>query len=843
MIKKIKALIFFLLVCGTVEVFSQFPYYESFKNSTAPDIVFGGQPTAYLTSGKFDPATGITDPVGEGYLRLTRNTGNQKGFIHNLTNFSSQYGLKISFEYFTYGGAQFGASADGITFFLYDASVSDADFRIGGFGGSLGYAQYQSMNDPSPTPGITGGYLGIGLDEYGNFSNPTELRSGGPGFLKSTVTLRGRGTGSGPTLPNSALGNYRYLTHKQTTSLSTPFGLISANRSPNPTSPDYRKAIIDLKPAVAPQTGYFITVKIVTGGNPQVTHTLIADYYYPDIAPAQVRYGIASSTGFEFNYHEIRNIRINAFDPVPPVASDDVASTPKNTAVTIPILANDVDINGDIDPATVTITSQTAGAVIAKNAVTGDVTYTPPVGFVGEDTFYYTVKDLENGVSNIARVKVQVNSVKPVGAPDNASTVVNVPVTIDVLTNDPTKVDVTVISPGVTEKAGALVVNANGTITYTPALGFFGNDTFTYKLRTGDGLESDPLTVTILVQSPPTANNDSESTPMDVPVIIDLAANDVDADGTVNKGSIVVKTLPANGIVSQPNAQGIITYTPKFGFVGSDTFTYTIKDNNGAESAPATVTIIVTSVPKIGLSKALTSVRNALNGSFVVKFTFVIGNYGKEPLEKVSLQDDLATTFAGTDVKIVSIVPSGTLKQNSNFNGITDKELLDPSSTLAANMVQTVELTLNVMLLSSDGTYQNSATAEAYSVSNGSKATDASVSGLKPDPFVDGDITPSGPTFFQLKKGPMYIPEGFSPNGDGINDVFIVSNAQGKVINLEVFNRWGNRVYKSVSYKNDWDGKCTEGIYLGQDLPVGTYYYIIVIDNVDKRVGYITINR
>ncbi|HEX8546730.1 MAG TPA: hypothetical protein VF691_07180, partial [Cytophagaceae bacterium] len=170
-----------MLLSGTGKLFAQFPYFESFKNSSAPGVVFGGQPEAYLTSGKLDPVTGITDPVGDGYLRLTRNVKDQKGFIYNRTVFSSQYGLRIEFEYSTYGGDPFGDPADGITFFLYDGAVADNAFKIGGFGGSLGYAQYQSSKDPLPLDGVTGGYLGIGLDEYGNFANPTELRVGGPG--------------------------------------------------------------------------------------------------------------------------------------------------------------------------------------------------------------------------------------------------------------------------------------------------------------------------------------------------------------------------------------------------------------------------------------------------------------------------------------------------------------------------------------------------------------------------------------------------------------------------------------------------------------------------------------
>ncbi|RRN76687.1 gliding motility-associated C-terminal domain-containing protein, partial [Pseudoxanthomonas sp. SGD-10] len=128
------------------------------------------------------------------------------------------------------------------------------------------------------------------------------------------------------------------------------------------------------------------------------------------------------------------------------------------------------------------------------------------------------------------------------------------------------------------------------------------------------------------------------------------------------------------------------------------------------------------------------------------------------------------------------------------------------------------------------------------STGDGSLVEDVSTDGFNPDPVVPGDFSPNEPTPVTLSKGDIYIPEGFSPNNDGINDYFVIENAAGKRVDLEIYNRWGNVVYKSTDYQNNWAGKCTEGICLGEDLPVGTYYYIVKIDN-QKKVGFITINR
>jgi len=132
---------------------------ESFMNSTAPGWVMAGTGyTPNLTSGGVDPA-------GAGWLRLTSTGADQATSAYYNTAFSSANAtIYASFEYASWGGN----GADGMTFFLFDGSQT---FGVGANGGSLGYAQKTGVN------GLNGGYLGVAIDEYGNFSSGTEGRS------------------------------------------------------------------------------------------------------------------------------------------------------------------------------------------------------------------------------------------------------------------------------------------------------------------------------------------------------------------------------------------------------------------------------------------------------------------------------------------------------------------------------------------------------------------------------------------------------------------------------------------------------------------------------------------
>ncbi len=91
----------------------------------------------------------------------------------------------------------------------------------------------------------------------------------------------------------------------------------------------------------------------------------------------------------------------------------------------------------------------------------------------------------------------------------------------------------------------------------------------------------------------------------------------------------------------------------------------------------------------------------------------------------------------------------------------------------------------------------------------------------------------------------LELREGFSPNGDGINDHYVIPWLDRfDRVSMVVFNRWGTIVYEQDKYENNWDGNANAGPRIGKKLPVSTYYYLITIhDTGQKMRGYIFLKR
>ena len=361
---------------------AQFPRVESFKNSTATGFRLGGSAT--LTA-----ATNV-DPNGAGYLRLTTAGNDQSGFAIDQTAFPAPNGFSISFEFFAYGGT----GADGFSVFLVDADrISAAAFTPGASGGSLGYAQ--KTTGPI-SDGVPAGYIGIGIDEFGNYSNATEGRVGGintPDLTPDAVAIRGAGNGRSAT-------DYPYLTGTQT----LPFSLDVATVRAQSSSADYRRAYID----VVPTNGtYRITVRIQRG---LVVETAVRNFVVA-APPANLRIGFSGSTGGSTNVHEIRNLAIRQT----PFLDDDVASTAYNQAVSLNVLNNDtfsyanyapgsVDLDPNAPGVQATLTLPGRGTFSVTPA--GVVTFTPSGTFAGTITVPYTAGDVLGEVAAPANITI-----------------------------------------------------------------------------------------------------------------------------------------------------------------------------------------------------------------------------------------------------------------------------------------------------------------------------------------------------------------------------------------------------------------------------------------------------
>jgi VCBS repeat-containing protein len=283
----------------------------------------------------------------------------------------------------------------------------------------------------------------------------------------------------------------------------------------------------------------------------------------------------------------------------PPVARDDVTVTNEDTPISINVLANDSDADGD-KLTVISVTQPINGT--AQISANGSIRYSPKRDFNGQDSFTYVISDGRGGTAT-AKVTVTVNPVNdaPVAIDDVAATNENTPKSINVLANDSdVDGDKLTIASATQGKYGVVSISANGSITYSPNQGFLGQDTFTYTMSDGNGgTATAKVTMTVnAVNHPPVARDDIATTNKNTPISINVLINDNDPDG--DKLTITAVTQPSNGTI-QISANSV-TYSPRQDFYGQDTFTYTISDGKGG-TATARVSVTVNQMAQYYINK------------------------------------------------------------------------------------------------------------------------------------------------------------------------------------------------------------------------------------------------
>ncbi len=260
------------------------------RGNLNPSTIFGANWIVSTSDG-----TGILPSIVGNRLRLTNNTGGnaKAATLPAMFPAAGNY-MSVDFRYYGYNNA---SGADGIAVALSDYSVPAVP---GAFGGSLGYAQKGAGSDCPNCPGFAGGWLGVGIDEYGNFSNPTEGRIGGPGARADSVTVRGSGSG---------VTGYRY--HVNSGSLVPG---VDSNSSPGP-GHLYRIVVDHSNGANA----WTRVERDVGGGLVTVIPQYDAKAQAGQAAvPANWQLSLTGSTGGSTNIHEIDNLRVCATTVWPP---------------------------------------------------------------------------------------------------------------------------------------------------------------------------------------------------------------------------------------------------------------------------------------------------------------------------------------------------------------------------------------------------------------------------------------------------------------------------------------------------------------------------------------------
>ncbi|HCG9718603.1 TPA: tandem-95 repeat protein [Vibrio parahaemolyticus] len=382
--------------------------------------------------------------------------------------------------------------------------------------------------------------------------------------------------------------------------------------------------------------------------------------------------GMSESTTVEVNVTPVNDA---------PVAKDDIATTQEDTAVTIDVLPNDTDVDGD----KLSIQSATVPEAQGKvEIVDGKLVFTPAENFNGDAEITYTVTD--GSLTDQATVKVTVNAVND--TPEVESNIADqtlaedfTPYSID-LNNAFSDVDGE-LTFSVSGNSNIQVAIVNGIATFTPTADWSGSEALTFTATDPSG-ESVSQTVNFTVASVADIVADKATVVEDTPTIIKVLGNDTfEGDGKVV--SLDTNNGPANGTVSV-NPDGSVTYTPNDNYHGTDSFTYIV--TSGGVSESAIVEVNVTPANDAPVAKddiATTQEDTAVTIDVLPNDTDVDGD--KLSIESVSVPKEQGTVEV-VDGKLV-FTPA------ENFNG--DAEITYTVTDGALTDQATVKVTVNAV--------------------------------------------------------------------------------------------------------------------------------------------------
>ena len=526
-------------------------------------------------------------------------------------------------------------------------------------------------------------------------------------------------------------------------------------------------------------------------------------------------------------------ITINAINDAPLILND-TASTLSNQTAVGNILLNDTDIeNTTLIVDSINIIGPSNGTIVVN--INGDFVYTPNAGYYGQDTIYINVCDSGIPLPVSCVVDTLVITINPIAAIANAGT------------DQTICIDSLILSGNSTPVGNGLWTVISGNAVFADSSIF---NTTAYNLTVGQNvlmwsITSNSVTTTdtvVIILTPPLAQPNAG-----IDKTICAFADTLNAIAPA-LGSGVWSIVSGFGIIADINAAN--TSIISLG-TGNNIFVWTVSNS----ICPAvTDTVIFTVTPQPTASFAGTDVQICGTSIQLNANTPTIGSaYWKKINPASSISDTLNAQALVFDLGVGSnqfiwVIKNGVCAasldtvdvftfQNSTapFAG-NDTTVCQNQFLLKAN---TIDIGVGQWgIISSTGALSdfNIANAEISNLNEGENILVwTSVNGVCP---IQTDTI-----IIQFQACPdtsVFIPEGFSPNNDGTNDVFIISGTGGGTVSVQIFNRWGSKVYENNNYQNDWGGTNEDA----KELLDATYYYIIKVNGEEKaRTGYLTIWR
>jgi len=435
-------------------------------------------------------------------------------------------------------------------------------------------------------------------------------------------------------------------------------------------------------------------------------------------------------------------------------------------------------------------------------------------------SYTFTVKDA-GGCMSTASTLILTN-LQVLANDDSTTITMGATATMAILANDKagsapidaSSVDLDPSSAGIQKSytvtgKGTFTVDNNGTVTFISGALFSGKVSATYQVADINGCYSNNASINISVR--PTvlvAKNDTITINQGSAIVIPVLSNFISP--LLPKLTIRIRSSAVNGNTTVL-ANGDVEYVPFMTFTGTETFKYDAVNlqNPALVSNIATITVIVlprAQLPQSNLSLTLQAGPTVYTDTY--SYTFKVKNTGPGIASSVTVTDTLPSGLS-----YVSSTPETGI---SGFNGTSNAVSWTIPSIAAGE-----EITMTVFV---------------HTTSLGTIINTAWVNSAAPNTVFKNHYATA---IVNKITGNIIIPTAFTPNGDGDNDLFEIKYLDRYPDNdIEIFNRWGNQVYKAQGYMQN--GK----IWDGSNLLDGTYYYILHVNmNGAYRTmsGYTTI--